>query len=52
MKSVDASDVIKDAQTLCNLFIELVEFAGVKNVIHLITNNATNYKASYWKIAK
>ncbi|XP_019431511.1 PREDICTED: uncharacterized protein LOC109338678 [Lupinus angustifolius] len=44
VKSVDASDVVKDARTLCNLFIELVEFVGVTNVVHLVTDNAANYK--------
>ncbi|KAF1869270.1 hypothetical protein Lal_00020947 [Lupinus albus] len=45
VRSVDASDVIKDSKTLCNLFIELVEFVGVTNVVHLVTDNAANYKA-------
>ncbi|XP_019433061.1 PREDICTED: uncharacterized protein LOC109339956 [Lupinus angustifolius] len=46
VRPVDASDVIKDAKTLCNLFIELVEFVGVNNVVHLVTDNAANYKAA------
>ncbi|KAF1866008.1 hypothetical protein Lal_00041706 [Lupinus albus] len=46
VRSVDASDVVKDARTLCNLFIELVEFVGVTNVVHLVTDNAANYKAA------
>ncbi|XP_019432160.1 PREDICTED: uncharacterized protein LOC109339202 [Lupinus angustifolius] len=43
---VDASDVNKDVKTLCNLFIELVEFVGVNNVVHLVTDNAENYKVA------
>jgi len=46
VKSVDASDIVKDAQTLCNLFVELVEFAGPNNVVHIVTDNAANYKAA------
>ncbi|KAF1862826.1 hypothetical protein Lal_00040094 [Lupinus albus] len=46
VRSVDASDIVKDARTLCNLFIELVEFVGVTNVVHLVTDNAANYKAA------
>jgi len=46
VKSVDASDVVKDAVTLCNLFVELVEFAGAGNVVHFVTDNAANYKAA------
>ncbi|KAF1858712.1 hypothetical protein Lal_00044745 [Lupinus albus] len=43
----DASDVVKDARTLCNMFIELVEFVGVTNVVHLVTDNAANYKVAW-----
>ena len=46
VKFVNAFDVVKDAQTLCNLFIKLIEFVGVKNVVHLVTDNVTNYKAT------
>ncbi|XP_028788807.1 uncharacterized protein LOC114744828 [Neltuma alba] len=46
IKSVDASDIVKDAQTLCNLFLEMVAFVGVDNVVHLVTDNAANYKAA------
>jgi len=43
---VNASDVVKDAPTLCSLFVELVEYVGPKNVVHLVTENAANYKAA------
>jgi hypothetical protein len=46
IRSVDASDIVKDATNLCNLFVELVEFAGPQNVVHLVTDNAANYKAA------
>ncbi|GAV84465.1 LOW QUALITY PROTEIN: DUF659 domain-containing protein, partial [Cephalotus follicularis] len=43
IKSVDASDVVKDAPTLVNLFFEVVEWVGPSNVVHMVTDNATNY---------
>ncbi|XP_028797573.1 uncharacterized protein LOC114753072 [Neltuma alba] len=45
IKSIDASNIVKDAQNLCNLFIEMVDFVGARNVVHLVTDNAANYKA-------
>jgi len=44
VKFVEAYDIVKNVQTLCNLFVELVEFAGSNNVLHFVTNNADNYK--------
>lgn len=44
IRLVAASDVVKDATTLCNLFVELVECISPKNLLHLFNNNATNYK--------
>ncbi|XP_054820636.1 uncharacterized protein LOC129319559 [Prosopis cineraria] len=35
MKSVDASDIVNDAQNLCNLFMDMVAFASADNVVHL-----------------
>ncbi|GAU31773.1 hypothetical protein TSUD_22190 [Trifolium subterraneum] len=46
IRSVNASDIVKDATNLCNLFVELVEFVGSKNVVHLVTDNAANYKVA------
>lgn len=46
IKSVDASDIESNAQTICNLFSEIVEIVGHKNVVHLVTDNAANYKAA------
>ncbi|KAL3518575.1 hypothetical protein ACH5RR_021164 [Cinchona calisaya] len=43
IKSVDASDIETNAQILCNLFVEIV---GPKNVVHIVTDNASNYKAA------
>ncbi|KAI0493154.1 hypothetical protein KFK09_027430 [Dendrobium nobile] len=44
LKSVDASDITKDAKTLCSLFCEVVEWIGPHNVVQLVTDNAANYK--------
>ena len=46
MKSVDASNVVKDAKTLCDLFLEVIEWVGPKNVVHVVTDNASNYVAA------
>ncbi|KAE8717198.1 seed maturation protein PM36 [Hibiscus syriacus] len=46
IKSVDASDIESNAQTLCNLFSEIVEIIGPKNVVHMVTDNAANYKTA------
>nr|KAJ0212183.1 hypothetical protein LSAT_V11C400224240 [Lactuca sativa] len=43
IKSVDASDIKSNARTLCSLFSEIV---GRQNVVHLVTDNATNYKVA------
>ncbi|KAI3443934.1 hypothetical protein Pfo_000599 [Paulownia fortunei] len=46
VRSVNAFDIVKNASTICNLFIELVQWVGPSNVIHLITDNGANYKAT------
>ena len=45
VKSIDASNVIKNASTLCNLFVEVIEWVGSNNIVHLVTDNAANYVA-------
>ncbi|KAI0519752.1 hypothetical protein KFK09_007212 [Dendrobium nobile] len=44
LKSVDASDITKDASTLCYLFIGIVEWVGPESVVQIVTDNAANYK--------
>ncbi|KAL8520230.1 hypothetical protein ACS0TY_010952 [Phlomoides rotata] len=44
VKSIDASDIVKDTNTLFNLFIELVDWVGAKNIDHFVTDNGANYK--------
>lgn len=46
VRSIDVSDLVKDATTICNLFVELVEWVGSNNVVHLVTDNGANYKAA------
>ncbi|XP_071922743.1 uncharacterized protein [Coffea arabica] len=46
IKSVDASDFESNAEYLCNLFSEIVEIVGSSNVVHMVTDNASNYKAA------
>ncbi|XP_054781961.1 uncharacterized protein LOC129289181 [Prosopis cineraria] len=46
IRSVDASNIVKDAQNLCNLFMDMAAFANADNVVHLITDNAANYKTT------
>ena len=43
MRSVDASDLVKDAINLSNLFDEIVSWVGPANIVHLVTDNAANY---------
>ncbi|KAI0524227.1 hypothetical protein KFK09_003591 [Dendrobium nobile] len=47
LKSVDASDITKDATTLCSLFAEVVEWVGPESVVQIVTDNAANYK-KFW----
>ena len=45
MKYVDASNIVKNATNLFQLFDEVIEWVGPLNVVHVVTNNATNYVA-------
>ncbi|XP_054794084.1 uncharacterized protein LOC129299644 [Prosopis cineraria] len=45
MKSVDALDLVKDAKILFQLFGEMIEWIGPKNVIYVVIDNAANYIA-------
>ncbi|XP_031262581.1 uncharacterized protein LOC116120753 [Pistacia vera] len=46
VKSVDASDVVKDAATLFSLFEEIALWVGLNNIVHLVTDNRANYKVA------
>ncbi|XP_039145602.1 uncharacterized protein LOC120282824 [Dioscorea cayenensis subsp. rotundata] len=52
IKSVDASGFITSAETLCNLFSEIIEIVGPKNVVHMVTDNGANSKAAERKITE
>ncbi|XP_039120077.1 uncharacterized protein LOC120256474 [Dioscorea cayenensis subsp. rotundata] len=41
--TIMGDDIVKDATNLCNLFAEIVEWIGPSNVVHLVTDNASNY---------
>ena len=43
LKSVDASDRVKDANLLFQLLDEVITKVGVTNVVQVITDNASNY---------
>ncbi|XP_020997185.1 uncharacterized protein LOC110280467 [Arachis duranensis] len=41
--TIDASNMIKTADTLFKLFAEVIEWVGSSNIVHVVTDNATNY---------
>ena len=43
LKSVDASNRVKDAKLLFQLLDEVITEVGVTNVVQVITDNASNY---------
>lgn len=43
LKSIDASDKVKDGHLLLQLLNQVVEEVGVANVVQVITYNASNY---------
>ena len=43
LKSVDVSNVSKTARLLHRLFKEVILYVGVENIMHVVTNNASNY---------
>ncbi|XP_025636361.1 uncharacterized protein [Arachis hypogaea] len=46
LKSVDASHLSKTIDALFKLLRDVVLFAGPENVVHVVTDNATNYIAA------
>ena len=43
VKSVDASEIVKSTRNLFKLFDEVVTWVGPKNIVHMVTDNASNY---------
>ena len=46
LKAIDASGNIKDAEYVANLFIQVIKDLGEANVVQIVTDNASNYKAT------
>ncbi|XP_025678204.2 uncharacterized protein [Arachis hypogaea] len=46
VKSVDASSMVKNTSSLCDLFSEVIEWIGPDNIVHVVTDNAANYVAA------
>lgn len=44
IRSMDVSDIVKDSYALCKMLEEMVDYVGEKNVIQIVTDNASNYK--------
>ncbi|XP_030945986.1 uncharacterized protein LOC115970498 [Quercus lobata] len=43
VKSVDASEIVKSSRNLFKLFDEVVTWIGPKYIVHMVTDNASNY---------
>ena len=43
IRSMDVSDVVKDANLLFKILDDLVEEVGEENVVQVVTDNASNY---------
>ena len=50
LKSIDTSGLIKDAETLFNIFDSVVQEIGVEYIMQLITDNAFAYKKARKKL--
>ena len=43
VKLADTSDIMKSTRNLFKLFDEVVTWVGSKNIVHMVTDNASNY---------
>ena len=43
VKSVDASNIVQSTRNLFKLFDEVVTWVGPKNIVHMVTDNTSNY---------
>ena len=50
LKSVDASGLTKDSETLFQMFDEIVQEVGCENVVQFITDNDACYKCTGKKL--
>ncbi|KAG5532737.1 hypothetical protein RHGRI_027141 [Rhododendron griersonianum] len=46
IKAIDASGNTKDAEYVANLFLQVIKDLGEANVVQIVTDNASNYKAA------
>ncbi|GJW28509.1 hypothetical protein Tco_0045384 [Tanacetum coccineum] len=46
LKSIDASEYVKDAQLIVKIIIEVIEDVGDENILQFITDNGSNFKAA------
>ncbi|GKA52212.1 hypothetical protein Tco_0745408 [Tanacetum coccineum] len=46
LKSIDASEHVKDAQLIVEMINEVIEDVGEENILQFITDNGSNYKAA------
>ena len=45
VKSINATALVKTAETLFTLFREVIEWVGPASIVHVVTDNAANYVA-------
>ena len=50
LRSVDASNKLKNADYLCGLMDEMIETIGEENVVQVVTDNEASYKAAGKKL--
>ena len=46
LKSVDATDSSKTGEYLFRLFASVVQFVGLENVVHFVTDNVPNMRSA------
>ncbi|KAL7180164.1 hypothetical protein ACSBR1_043394 [Camellia fascicularis] len=46
VKAIDASGNIKDADYVANIFLSVIEEIGKENIVQIVTDNGSNFKAA------
>ena len=52
LKSIDASDKIKSAEYLFGILSEVIDQVGPGSVVHVVTDNGSNYKSAGKKLMR
>ena len=52
LKSIDASDKIKNVEYLIEILYEVIEQLGPVNVVQIVTDNESNYKSTGKKLMR